>query len=88
MSWPCQRFIAAQRRDKVANDIEKRQMVVTLFEADFERSIGKKPKSQIEFDSWVKKANIGLFNGCLNWDRFYECAAYGFLCNKNTGDKK
>ncbi len=72
----------------MANDIEKRQMIVTLFAADFERSIGRKPKDQAEFDSWVKKANIALFNGCLNWDRLYECAAFGFLCNKNAGDKK
>ena len=56
------------------SDIENRQMVVSLFEADFERSIGKKPKGQAEFDKWVKKANTALFNGCLNWDRLYECA--------------
>ena len=74
--------------DKMSSDIEKRQIVVTMFESDFERSIGRKPKDQTEFDKWVKKANIALFNGCLNWDRFYECAAFGFLCNKNKGVKK
>ena len=66
----------------MSTEIEKRQIVVTMFKADFERSIGRKAKNQTEFDSWVKKANIALFNGCLNWDRLYECAAYGFLCNK------
>lgn len=74
--------------DKVSCEIEKRQVVVTMFDVDFERSIGRKPKSQAEFDKWARKANMAIFNGCLNWDRLYECAAFGFLCNKNKGGKK
>ena len=67
--------------------MQKKQVVITLFDSDFERSIGRKPKNQVEFDKWAKKANMAIFNGCLNWDRFYECAAYGFLCNKKRGKK-
>ena len=74
--------------DKMSENIEKRQIVVTMFDVDFERSIGRKPKSQAEFDKWARKANMAIFNGCLNWDRFYECAAFGFLChNKKRGKK-
>ena len=74
--------------EKMSSDIEKQQIVVTMFESDFERSIGRKPKGQAEFEKWVKKANRALFNGCLNWDRFYECAAFGFLCGKKAGKNK
>ena len=74
---------------KIAKErIEKRGIVITLFESDFECSIGRKPESQAEFDTWIKKANRALFNGCLNWDRFYEYAAYDFLNNKGMGDKQ
>ena len=63
-------------------DVEKRQIVVTLFAIDFERSLGRKPADQAEFDRWVKKANLALFNGCLDWDRLYENAAFQYTCGK------
>jgi len=69
----------------MSSTIEKRTISITLFEIDFERSIGSKPKNQAEFDRWAKKANAAIFNGCLDWDRFYENAAFQYLCGK-TGD--
>ena len=62
--------------------IKKRPISITLFEIDFERSVGRKPTSQTEFDQWAKKANLALFTGCIDWDRLYENAAFQYTCGK------
>lgn len=62
--------------------IKKRPITITLFEIDFERSVGRKPTSQTEFDQWTKKANLALFTGCIDWDRLYENAAFQYTCGK------
>ncbi|MHC4524723.1 MAG: hypothetical protein ACYSU8_04195 [Planctomycetota bacterium] len=66
----------------MSSKIEKRFITITLFEIDFERSIGRKPKNQSEFDRWAKKANAAIFNGCLDWDRLYENAAFQYTCGR------
>ena len=69
----------------MSSAIEKRPISITLFEIDFVRSMGHKPKNQSEFDRWTKKANLALFTGCLDWDRLYENAAFQYLCGKRDG---
>ena len=66
----------------MSSAIEKRPMTITLFEIDFERSLGRKPTDQTEFDQWAKKANLALFTGCIDWDRLYENAAFQYACGR------
>ena len=55
--------------------IKDHEIVIPLCAGDFERSMGRKPKSQEEFDDWAVLAEKGLLNGHIDWDIIYECAS-------------
>ena len=54
-------------------EIKEHKIVLTLSAGDFEQSMGRKPKSQDEFDDWAYLAEKGLLNGHIDWDIIYEC---------------
>ena len=49
------------------------KITITLCEGDFERSMGRRPKDQEEFNCWARLAEKGLLNGHIDWDIIYEC---------------
>lgn len=49
------------------------RITIALCEGDFERSMGRKPKDQEEFNKWAALAEKGLLNGHIDWDIIYEC---------------
>jgi hypothetical protein len=53
--------------------IKDHRIVIELSEADFEESMGRKPRDQDEFDEWAMLAEKGLLNGHIDWDIIYEC---------------
>ncbi len=53
--------------------IKDYQILIELSEAEFELSMGRKPKDQDEFDDWAHLAEKGLLNGHIDWDILYEC---------------
>ena len=57
----------------MAQEIKEHRIVLTLCVGDFEQSMGRKPKSQEEFDQWAHLAEKGLLNGHIDWDIIYEC---------------
>jgi len=54
--------------------IKDYRIVIELCEEEFERSMGRKPHDQDEFDAWAHLAEKGLLNGHIDWDIIYECA--------------
>lgn len=57
----------------MGKDIKDKHIVLTLCAGDFERSMGRKPRDQAEFDEWARLAEKGLLNGHIDWDILYEC---------------
>ena len=55
------------------------RIVIELCEGDFERSMGRKPRDQDEFDEWARLAEKGLLNGHIDWDILYECSCDAML---------
>lgn len=55
------------------NEISDYKIAIVLTEGDFEQSMGRKPKSQDEFDTWASLAEKGLLNGHIDWNIIYEC---------------
>ena len=53
--------------------IRECQITLTFCPDEFEISMGRKPKSQAEFDEWAMLAEKGLLNGHIDWDILYEC---------------
>jgi len=53
--------------------IKDYRIEIELCEGDFERSMGRKPRDQEEFDEWARFAEKGLMNGHIDWDILYEC---------------
>ena len=75
-------MVVPEEEMNMSSVIEKRPITIMLFEIDFVRSIGRKPKNQTEFDRWAKKANLAVFTGCIDWDRLYENAAFQYTCGR------
>ncbi len=48
--------------------IKDHRIVIELCQGDFERSMGRKPRDQEEFDDWAALAEKGLQNGHIDWD--------------------
>ena len=57
----------------MVNEIKDYEIALTLCVGDFEQSMGRKPKSQGEFDEWARLLEKGLLNGHIDWDILYEC---------------
>jgi hypothetical protein len=55
-------------------DIYDYRIIIILTKGDFELSMGRKPKSQEEFDRWAELAEKGLLNGHIDWSIIYACA--------------
>ena len=55
------------------------RIAIELCEGDFERSMGRKPRDQDEFDEWARVAEKGLLNGHIDWDILYECSCDAML---------
>jgi len=53
--------------------IKAYQIVIELSENEFQRSMGREPRNQDEFDRWAQLAEKGLLNGHIDWDILYEC---------------
>ena len=53
--------------------IDDYKITIALCKGDFERSMGRKPKDQEEFNDWAALAEKGLLNGHIDWDIIYEC---------------
>jgi hypothetical protein len=54
-------------------EIKDYRIEIELCEGDFERSMGRKPRDQEEFEEWARLAQKGLLNGHIDWDILYEC---------------
>ena len=77
---------AAARDDKTSGEIRDYTIILHICPEEFELSMGRKPKSQAEFDEWAALAEKGLLNGHIDWDILYECT-----CDAMTnygGDEK
>jgi hypothetical protein len=59
--------------------IKDQRMVIELCEGDFERSMGRKPRGQEEFEEWARLAQKGLMNGPIDWDILHECTCDALL---------
>lgn len=71
---------------KTSGQIKDYRMILNFCSEEFELSMGRKPKSQAEFDQWAALAEKGLLNGHIDWDILYDCA-----CDAMTnyrGDKR
>ena len=76
----------AARDDKKSEEIRDYRMILNFCPEEFEMSMGRKPKSQAEFDQWAALAEKGLLNGHIDWDILYDCT-----CDAMTnygGDEK
>ena len=60
---------------KVAKEtsIDSYFITITLSESDFEKSKGRKPENQEEFDAWAEVIETGLEGAELDWKMIYEC---------------
>ena len=65
--------------------IKDYQILIELSEAEFELSMGRKPRDQGEFDEWASLAEKGLLNGHIDWDILYECTCDAMI---HWGKKK
>lgn len=59
--------------------IKDYQILIELSEAEFELSMGRKPRDQDEFDDWARLAEKGLLNGHIDWDILYDCTCDAML---------
>jgi len=60
---------------KVAKEtsIDNHFITIALSESDFEKSKGRKPENQEEFDAWAGVIETGLEAAELDWKMIYEC---------------
>jgi len=63
----------ATRDDKTSGEIRDYTIILRLCAEEFGLSMGRKPKSQAEFDEWAALAEKGLLNGHIDWDILYDC---------------
>ena len=63
--------------------IDDYKITIALCEGDFERSMGRKPKDQEEFNDWAALAEKGLLNGHIDWDIIYECTKDAMFHGQN-----
>ena len=59
--------------------IKEYRIVIEFSAEEFERSMGRKPKDQDEFDEWARFVEKGLLNGHIDWDMLYDCACEAML---------
>jgi hypothetical protein len=64
---------AAARNEKASGRIRDHRIILQICPEEFELSMGRKPKSQAEFDQWAALAEKGLLNGHIDWDILYDC---------------
>ena len=57
-------------------EVEDHEIVLTLCDGDFERSMGRPPSGQTEFDEWARLLEKGLRNGHIDWDILYNCTKH------------
>jgi hypothetical protein len=50
-------------------------MIFTVDEYDFKEAVGRKPKNIGEFNEWAGYVEKGLFNGHIQYDILFGCAA-------------
>ena len=62
--------------------IEEYKITITLCDGDFERSMGRKPKNQEEFNDWAALAEKGLLNGHIDWNIIYDCTKDAMSCEE------
>jgi len=77
---------ATTRNEKASGRIREHRIILQICPEEFELSMGRKPKSQAEFDRWAALAEKGLLSGHIDWDILYDCT-----CEAMTnygGDKK
>ena len=54
--------------------IKEHRITIILTHEDFRQSMGRRAKSQQEFDKWAELAENELLNSHIDWDIIYECA--------------
>ena len=57
----------------MSGEIYEHTITIILTDGDFIESMGRAPKSQVEFDTWAQLAEKGLLNGHIDWSIIYEC---------------
>ena len=74
---------------KVAKEtgIDSHIVTITLSENDFEKSNGRKPENQEEFDAWAEVIETGLLGTELDWKMIYECTKEIVPCDKEANGK-
>jgi len=66
---------AAGRCVSNSRGIKCYHVVVSFSGEDFEHSMKRKPRDQLEFDRWAFFMEKGLFEGNINWDNIRKCAS-------------
>lgn len=54
-------------------EVKSYEIKLELSAGDFQQSMGRRPKTQEEFDDWARLAEKGLLNGHIDWNIIYEC---------------
>ena len=67
--------------------IDSYMITIALSENDFEKSNGRKPKNQEEFDAWAEVIETGLLGTELDWKMIYECTKDIVSCDKEADGK-
>ena len=67
--------------------IDSYKVAITLSENDFEKSNGRKPKNQEEFDAWAGVIETGLLGTELDLKMIYECTKNIVPCDKEADVK-
>ncbi len=53
--------------------VRDHRIVISLSAADFEQSMGRKPRDEDDFEKWALLMKKVLLNGHVGWDILYEC---------------
>ncbi len=53
--------------------IRDHKVVLSLSAVEFERSMGRTPRDQKEFDRWAFFMEKALYEGNIDWDNIHEC---------------
>ena len=77
---------AVAKGRKTSEEIRDYRIILHLCLEEFELSMGRKPKSQAEFDQWAALAEKGLLNGHIDWDILYDCTCDA-MTNYGGGQK-
>ena len=59
-------------------------ITLTLWEGDFEMSMGRTPHDDAEFEEWAHLCEKGLLNGHIDWDILYGCTREAMLLNQGV----